>query len=140
MAAERAGCWNRGFGLSRAVLLEQASVLLVDMPRLVREMIEAAVLSEGDLVLVGSVGDPAALREATRRVRPRLVVLGARSPALPNDCSELFEELPRLIVVGIHPERGHAYFHSADQPVKTVNDIDPAALARLIREHLASGD
>jgi hypothetical protein len=110
------------------------------MPRLVREMIEGAVRSEADLVLVGSVADAAALREATRRARPRLVVLGARGPALPGGCGELLRELPRLIVVGIHPERGHAYFHSADRPVTTVDDLDPAALARLIRDLLASGD
>jgi len=140
MAAASARCWNRAFGSSKAVLLEQASVLLVDMPRLVREMIEGAVRSEADLVLVGSVADAAALREATRRARPRLVVLGARGPARPDGCGELLRELPRLIVVGIDPARGHAYVHSADRPVTTVNEVDPAALARLIRDLLASGD
>jgi DNA-binding NarL/FixJ family response regulator len=120
--------------------LEQASVLLVDMPRIVREMIEGAVRSEADLVLVGSVADAAALQEATRRARPRLVVLGAHGSELPSACIELLRELPQLVVVSVDTELGRAYVHATDRPVAAVDEVDPATLARLIRDLLASGD
>jgi hypothetical protein len=110
------------------------------MPLIVREMVEGAVRSEAGLVLVGSVADASALDEATRRARPRLVVLGARGPELPEGCAELFLELPRLLVVGLDPGVGRAYVHARGRPAQKVDEVEPSGLARLIRDLLASED
>jgi hypothetical protein len=122
------------------VLLQRLPVLLVDMPRIVREMIEAAVRADVELDLAGVIANPSALVGAMRDLGAGFVVAGVRGPHLPAGCAELLEERPRLVLVGLDVGLGRAYVHAGGRPVRPVGDVSPERLVRLIRDLAGVGE
>jgi chemotaxis response regulator CheB len=111
----------------------QIRILLVDMPRLAREMIDAAVAGQPDMCVVETTADPSELVAAARRVRPSFVIVGLERDALPNGCLQLLDEQPKLKVLGIEAEAGRAYLWELRPKRRALGEIAPADVVEAIR-------
>jgi DNA-binding NarL/FixJ family response regulator len=119
--------------------LPQIEILLVDMPRLVREMIASAVAEVDDMRVVGAVSDRLELADAVRRVRPTFVVLGLDGDDLPAGCLQLFDEHPKLKVLGIESDAGRAYLYELRPEKRPLGAISPADAVIAMRQAAAGG-
>lgn len=86
-------------------------ILLVEMPRMVRDVVDDILGVEPDLNVVADGVEAQALLERVERERPDVVVLWVESAAPPAMCEQLLGRFPRLAVVALEDrgERGSIY-------------------------------
>ena len=86
-------------------------ILLVEMPRMVHDVVEDIVGVEPDLYVVADGVEADALVERVERERPDVVMLWVESASPPAMCEELLSRFPRLAVVALEDrgERGSIY-------------------------------
>lgn len=105
-------------------------ILLVAMPRLMREIVEAELLDQPDMTLVGMVDTTAGLVEEVRSNAPDFVLIGGEhSWALP----QLFDELPSMRVLEIEPRAGDAHLYELCPRRVDLGPVSAADLVATIR-------
>lgn len=124
-------------GRQRRDALEQIRILLVDMPRLAREMIDAAIAAQNDMRVVATTADPAELAAAAGTVRPSFVIVGLDGDELPAEALALFDEQPRLKVLGLEADAGRAYLWQLRPEKRPLGELSPAAVVEVIRGEAA---
>jgi DNA-binding NarL/FixJ family response regulator len=87
------------------------TLLLVEMPRMLRDVIRNILDVEPDLRVVADDVEASALIERVERDRPDVVVLLAEPGSPPDMCEELLNRFPRMAVVALeeHGQRGSIY-------------------------------
>jgi DNA-binding NarL/FixJ family response regulator len=118
--------------------LEQIRILLVDMPRLVHEMVESAVSAQRDMQVVGSVHGPGEVADAVRTSRPSFVIVGVDDEAFLDGCLEAFDDEPKLKVLGIEADAGEGYLYELRPVKRPLGEISPSGIVDAIREALAT--
>jgi DNA-binding NarL/FixJ family response regulator len=121
-------------------LLERIQILVVDMPLLLRDLIEEAVVAQPDMHLLASVSDPEALVAATAESRPDFVLLGvsaADADGFPPECLRLLDENPRTKALGIEAVDGRAYLYELRPERTEIGEVAPEDVVRAIREAAA---
>jgi DNA-binding NarL/FixJ family response regulator len=113
--------------------LEQIRILLVDMPRLAREMIDAAVAAQNDMRVVATTANSSELTAAADTVRPSFVIVGLDGDELPAEALSLFDEQPRLKVLGLEADAGRAYLWQLRPEKRPLGELSPAAVVEVIR-------
>jgi DNA-binding NarL/FixJ family response regulator len=113
--------------------LEQIRILLVDMPRLAREMIDAAVAAQKDMRVVATTADPGELVAAAQTVQPSFVIVGLDGDDLPAEALSLFDEQPRLRVLGLEAGAGRAYLWQLRPEKRPLGEMSPAEVVEVIR-------
>ena len=108
-------------------------VLLVDMPRMMREIVATVVGTEPDLELVGELDGPEALPAGTRRTRPDLVIAGA-NPALARLSRQLLGDYPRLRILEVDVEGRRGYLYELSPRRKKLGELSPKSLLAVARE------
>jgi chemotaxis response regulator CheB len=113
-------------------LVEQLGILLVDLSRLVGEMVERAVAHTQDMGVVGRAASLDELHDVAQATDPDVVIVGLHDAVLPRACLDLLLERPRMKVLGIEESAGHAQLYelrpeqveigevSADEVVDTI--------------------
>ena len=114
-------------------VLERLRVLLVDMPRLVCDMIERAVRAQPDMVVVDVVGQVQELVDAVDRTQPHLVVVGLKNGGLPPECDDALSGQPGLKVLGIESEVGSALLYELTSRRQAIGTVSPADVVQAIR-------
>ena len=86
-------------------------ILLVEMPRMVRDVVGNILGVEPDLHVVADGVDAGAVMERVEGERPDVVVLWVDSESPPPICEELLRRFPRLAVVALEGggQRGSIY-------------------------------
>jgi len=118
-------------------LLQRIQILLVDMPLLLRELIEEAVAGQPDMHLVATVADAAELIAATGDARPDFVVFGAGEPAdegFPAECLRLLEESPHTKALAIEAVAGHAYLYELRPERTPLGEVTPEDVLGVMRD------
>ena len=113
--------------------LEQIRILLVDMPRLAREMIDTAITAQDDMRVVATTADPAELVAVTQTVRPSFVIVGLDGDDLPTGALSLFDEHPRLKVLGLEAEAGRAYLWQLRPEKRPLGEVSPTDVVEVLR-------
>jgi hypothetical protein len=108
-------------------------VLLVDMPRMLRDIVAMVVRAEPDLELVGEVDDPEALAARMRRTRPDLVIAGAH-PALEQMSHQLLGDYPRLRILEVETEGRRGYLYELFPRRRRLGELSPGSLLAVARE------
>lgn len=103
------------------------------MPRLAREMIDAAVAAQNDMQVVATTADPAELVAAADAVRPNFVIVGLDGDELPGEALSLFAEQPRLKVLGLEADAGRAYLWELRPEKRPLGELSPGAVVEVIR-------
>lgn len=120
--------------------MERIQILLVDMPRIVEEMIEQAVVAQPDMHVVGAVRDPESLVRAARETRPDFVIFGLPldgESGFPEACSELLEEQPRAKALGVAVEASNAYLYELRPERTPLGEVGPEEIVTAIRSAAA---
>jgi len=121
-------------------LLQRIQIVLVDMPRMLRDMIEEAVAAQPDMRVVEVVPERSALLEATRRTRPEFVIFGVDDgdeDDFPPGCLEVLEEQPRTRILGIQATAGVAYLYELRPERTRIGEVAPEDVVAAIRSAAA---
>ena len=108
-------------------------ILLVDMPRLVRDMLVGAIERQGDMRLVGQRPAVAALGEAVRECDAEFVILGLDERRLPPDGEAFFSERSRVRLFGIEAVEGDACLYELKPERVELGAVTPESVVREIR-------
>lgn len=103
------------------------------MPRMLREMIDSAIAAQPDMRVVATTAEPAELVAAARTVRPSFVILGLDDGDFPDGSLELFAEQPKVKLLGIQADAGHAYLFELRPERRALGEISPAEIVAVIR-------
>jgi DNA-binding NarL/FixJ family response regulator len=107
-------------------------VLLVDMPRMLRDIIAGVVRAESDLELVGEIESPEALPLRARHTRPDLVIAGA-TPALANVTGELLGDHPRLRIIQVEADGRRGSLYELAPRRRKLGELSPESLVAVAR-------
>jgi DNA-binding NarL/FixJ family response regulator len=115
--------------------LERIQILLVDMPLMLREMIEQAVAAQPDMNVVAAVAAASALVSAARETKPEFVIFGLEDGEddFPADCLEVLEEHPRTKALGIRAAAGLAYLYELRPERTAIGEVSPDDIVTTIR-------
>lgn len=117
---------------------EDTRVLLVDMPRLVRDLLERAIRAAPGLCLVDVREDLDDLRAATQEARPEFVVVGLGTDgALPPQAGDLLAEAARRKLLGIECRDGRAFLYELRPTTTALGEVAPEDVVAAIRGHAA---
>ena len=120
--------------------LERIQILLVDMPKMVQQMIEQAVVAQPDMHVVDTVREPESLVPAARATRPDFVIFGLpldEEEGFPAACAELLSEQPRTKVLGIEAVAGNAYLYELRPERTPIGAVAPEDIVSTIRTSAA---
>ena len=110
-------------------------VLLIDMPRLLRDMLARAIDAQPDMRVVGQEGHPAAIEQAVKDTEPEFVVVGLEHAELPADCQIFLRSRATPRLLGIEAVDGRAFLYELQPERERISEasITPDELVSAIR-------
>jgi DNA-binding NarL/FixJ family response regulator len=108
-------------------------ILLVDMPRMLHDVVATIVGAEPDLAVVATGVSPEALVDRVQRDRPEVVVLSDDSGSPPALCDELLSRFPDLAVVAIEERAQRASLYMMRPMRIRMAEISSTQLVNAIR-------
>jgi DNA-binding NarL/FixJ family response regulator len=114
-------------------------VLLLDMPRLLRDMLARAIDAQPDMWVVGLEGSPSAIERAVHDTAPEFVVVGLDQAELPADCRRFLNSRARPRLLGIEAVDGRAFLYELRPEKERIGEtsITPDELVGAIRSAAA---
>ena len=93
---------------------KRIKVLLASRPKFLSEVIRNMIAHQPDMIMVGDVIDPIKLLHAARRTSVDMVIVTPlKANGMPNMCSRMLAEHPRLKIVTLSSKGEAAYlYHS----------------------------
>jgi DNA-binding NarL/FixJ family response regulator len=111
--------------------VEPSKIVLVDLPRITREIIEQAVGAEPDMVIVDGLAGGASLPDAVQRREPDFVISG-RDYEFAEVCA-ILDERPRLRVLAVLEDGREATLYEL-RPTRTpLGEVSPQTIVEAIR-------
>jgi hypothetical protein len=110
------------------LLAERARVILAGLPRLLEEIVAAAVAAEDDLVLTGSVGDARGLSNTA--VDADVLITGENDPAA---VLALLDRQPRLKVLAVAHDGESSWLYELRPVLVPMGHLSPASLVAAVR-------
>ena len=107
-------------------------VLLVDMPRMLRDIVGAIVTGQPDLEVVGEVDSSEALVACAERTQPHVLIVGSE-PSVLTTSRRLMADASRLRVIEVVAEGRAGYLYQRLPERTLVGDISPEALLSVVR-------
>jgi DNA-binding NarL/FixJ family response regulator len=108
-------------------------VLLVDMPRLLRDLIERAVANHPELTVVGTEPDVDAFGRAAAEVGAEFVIVGLEGGELPPGANSFLAERASAKVLGVEADDGTAFLYELRPRRVPIGAVTPDELAGAIR-------
>src|SRR5437588_10832042 len=97
-------------------------VLVVNRPRLMREIIITTFADQPDIEIVGEVGDESENFESVKRTMPNFVVIALDHPGTrPAICDELLRKHPEVRVIAVAPEKNFVVYYWASLNIHSNN-------------------
>lgn len=126
--------------LGRALFSEHAlspiRILLAAMPRMLRDIIETAIRSQPDMIVVGVmgvVGAGDALSDAVQRDKPDVVILGIEADAGPHACEALLYDHPHVRLLEVTDDGRGATLCELRPHRVPIGDVSAEGLVGAIR-------
>lgn len=111
--------------------VEPSRIVLVDLPRMLREIVEQAVMAEPDMVIVRDPGENHSLSATVGRTGADFVILG-RDGEL-DEVDGLLETHPHLRVLAVAGDGREAFLYEL-RPTRTpLGEISPRTIVDAIR-------
>jgi chemotaxis response regulator CheB len=117
----------------KGAAIEPIRIVLVDLSRLVADLVERAVERQPDMVVVARAERRDVLLELGRATEPDVVVVGLHGAGLPGDCLELLLERPRMSVLGIEAHDGRAWLYVLRPQELEIGEVSPEDVVETIR-------
>jgi DNA-binding NarL/FixJ family response regulator len=116
------------------VAQQRIRVLLVDMPRLLRDLIEHAIARAPDLEVVGTEPDVEGLERAAGETDPEFVIVGLERGDLPESARAFLDARSRPRMLGVEAEEGTAVLYELTPRCVPIGTVTPDQLAGAIRD------
>jgi hypothetical protein len=113
---------------------DDVRVLIVGLPRLLRELFEQAFGERPGYTLVPAHDGLERLAEAVEAERPDYVVVPLEGAELPRECTELLDERARVKVIGVEEVKGHARLVRLRPSARELDDVPPHELVERLEE------
>jgi DNA-binding NarL/FixJ family response regulator len=111
--------------------LPPTRIALVDMPRILREIIEQAVADEPDMEIVEIEGSGVPLRQAVATARADFVIAGADYDF--GEVARVLDERPRLRILAVAGDGREAFLYEL-RPTRTpLGEVSPQTIVDAIR-------
>lgn len=114
-------------------MIGKLGILLVDLSRLVGEMVERALVRTDDMGVVGRATADDDLLELARKTKPDVVIVGLHDSELPRPCLDLLLERPRVKVLGIEERGGRAQLYELRPEQVELGEVSPEEIVHSIR-------
>ena len=108
-------------------------VLLVDMPKLLSDLLEQAFRFDEGMRVVGVTPFKSQLVPEAEATDPDYVIVGMDGESLPLECRELFRERARPRVLGVAPRDGHVDLFELRPERVALGRISPTELVAAVR-------
>jgi hypothetical protein len=108
-------------------------IVLVDMPKLLRDLLEHTLAAEPDMVVLATEPEVDALADAARETDADVVIVGLEDGELPVQARELLAGHDRTMVVGVEAVDGEAVLYELRPERTSIGTATPTALATAIR-------
>jgi chemotaxis response regulator CheB len=115
------------------VTIAQIRILVVDLPRLVRDMVEQTIAHQHDMAVVAHCVSFDDLLDEAERSEPDIVIVGIEDRALPHVCLELMLEHQGVSVLGIDARSGRAWLYELRLEQVEIDEVSPADVVHSIR-------
>jgi chemotaxis response regulator CheB len=120
-------------------LIAQIKIVVADLSQLAADLLDRAITSQPDMVIVGRLRSLAGLEELARAVAPEVVIVGVSERRIPAECLALLADTDRLIVVALEAKLGVAHMYELSLDRDDLGAISPAELIDSVRSRARSG-
>jgi DNA-binding NarL/FixJ family response regulator len=108
-------------------------ILLIDMPRMLREIIESTLASEPDMDVVGAVAVEEALAATVDGADADVIVVGAAARELVDRCRRVMATRPLVKVLAVASDARSATLYELEPATHALGELSPRELADAIR-------
>jgi DNA-binding NarL/FixJ family response regulator len=119
--------------------VQRTRILLVEMPRMLSDIITDAVNHSSDLEVVDVLPDRSSMSEVVTMKRADVVVLRLRNDELPDECEECRAVLnahPRMKVLGVSADSHRTFLFELRPKLSAIGEVSPEELLDAIRAAL----
>jgi DNA-binding NarL/FixJ family response regulator len=114
-------------------------ILLAELPRMLREIVEDVVSTQADMQIVGAADSLAALPAEVARTSPDVVILALERGAAPTRLDPLLYGQPSLSIVAITEDGRGAFRYELRPQMLPVGNVSPNGLLDAIRASVRAG-
>jgi len=111
--------------------MDQTKILLVDMPRMLRDIVRAVAEQDPSLEIVGEVPWESDLTATASSYDAAVIVAGARASSAPA-IGELLEARPRTRVLTIAADGAQSILYRLSPEAVALGDLSPSRLLQAI--------
>jgi hypothetical protein len=115
-------------------------ILLVGLPRMVRDLIEPIVAREKDMEIVGEGTADESLAGRVAATGAQVVIVGERDHEIPSVARDLLSERSLLRVIGLSVDRWHGTVHELKPHRQSIDVVDRENLVPVIRGLLRTAE
>jgi len=99
--------------------MQPVRVLVANHPRLMRELVLAAISDQPDVEIVSEIQDEAEIREAVERTLPDFLIISLeRTEERPKICDVLLSQHPTMKILALAPERNSGIFYWTTRDIR----------------------
>jgi DNA-binding NarL/FixJ family response regulator len=114
--------------------LSPIRVLIVDMPGVLHDIVNATLAAARDIVVVGDVTDvEESLERVVEAVGPSVVVLGSGHPAAADGCRELLSMDSNLKLIALDDDGAQTFLVEMRPKATPLGELSPSTLVSAIR-------
>lgn len=113
--------------------MKRIRVLLGDMPRILRELIDGAIAETADMTVVGAVDSRERVASSLERTMADVLIIGAPDDAASVQLQSLLYMRPRLRLVTIGHDGRSTALHQLRPFTVSLGDVSPDVLLDAIR-------
>jgi hypothetical protein len=119
-------------------LIAPARILLLGMPRILRDLIRSIVDRQPDMRVVAEIEDDGVELRRIERPRADFVIVGLRDSDLPTVCDRLLRIRPATKIVGVSREGRRAILYELRPHAEPLGEMSQQTLLDLIRGRVGS--
>lgn len=108
-------------------------VLLAGLPRIMREIVEHALVEAPDMEVVGRLDAIGELSGTLHHTQPDVLVVGLDDESHATKLDRYLYEMPRLACLAIAGDARRAFLYEMHPRAKPLGDVSPAGLVQAIR-------
>jgi DNA-binding NarL/FixJ family response regulator len=112
---------------------QRAKILIVEIPALLREIIEEIIAGERDIEVVGELRDHAGVVALAERTDATFVIAGLTHPELDSVYRDLLAERPSTRVLAVRREGRQSTLYELRPHAETLGELSPEMLLTVIR-------
>jgi DNA-binding NarL/FixJ family response regulator len=118
--------------------IDSTRVLLIDMPRILREVIREVLIAQPDIEIAGELESEEGVAIAAEESAAEVIIFGSEERELPAAWRKLLEQRPGLRVLTVLSDGRESYLYELRPHRVPLGEVSPEGLLRAIRTPAAA--